>query len=1160
MAKMKKITSAVLCIAMMITSLILPSFAENTISTGGNVTFATMSGLSYVAEVNRGGYNEAFLLDAAANGYQYEQLDGILDASFAAVKDKVKNNGLKYLLVNGPLTYSGEYTNHIALAEKLKALEAETGVQVIVMASGSDVNSATSSSFAKGKREYIMPATARQFSTIYADLGYDLAASTFTGNQTTAGLSYSVNLDGGYRLIVIDATYFQFKNGYTAVSGMIQDNLLNWIVGECKKAKEAGQTAIGMCSWGISGENIMGSDGILSNADSVANALADAGMHYIYTSGSGKNDITAVVSDNGNVIYDIQTASLISYPNTFRISSFGRNGGKFDLVDADAVQPIVSYDGTQYEQPYREKASLRIQYCNYDLARYFANIIKNFVGSVLMPGVSKNGTLEDFVKTQYGVSLGDVINEMIGGGLNIMGAIVIFDSSNIMNMLEDMFQQAQSSFLQDEDTLAELCYTRFKTIFDAKISSVPCTAFLDTFGFGNEAHGTVGDLILSMIAYSYYGNENSSNDAFINDVIKNLRSGELVTFLANLLGKTLVRDLIFGDILSQIQMKPQYLLFFDDTEDSIGYYLQIAFSAYVALHGEAPSVTGAVNTVLKDGFFRQYGRSLDEVIDYFISYYYSGEDREITGEQLAKLLLTYVSDTDPQVNGDFGVTYDGTAGAVSYASKENYRMPTMLNITPGNDTKTEAYVTWYTKSTVTGNDIEIYADKNSTFYGNYFIGVEGVSIVTASDEVQRTYNMLDLGFASFGKKTLQLIKHTIKITGLEPGSTYFFRVGDGTKNWWSETASVTTAEDGDTLSFIHVADSSGNTTPDFDVFRNILDCAESLYPDTDFVLHTGNYVDDNNNLSQWQLLLDGISNELLSSYFVPVAGSNDTVDSIRNNFAIGSLLGENARTGVYYSFDYNLAHIVVLDSNCVNDDGTLTEEQVEWFREDMKKTTAKWRIVAIHESVYSNGASYAKDNHNAYVNQLTDLMEQYNVDIVFSGSDDVYYRTDGMINGKVTDSPRSSFPHPTKNKLYKTIPDPSGVLYSSLGASGANAAKTHDIYRSSFEASGTNLNPNKPMFTSVEIYGDALYLTTYTLEKNIATIVDTVSVKKGATLLGDVNFDGRVTASDARTILRSAANLELLTAEQRRVADINGDSRITASDARLALRISAGIN
>lgn len=61
--------------------------------------------------------------------------------------------------------------------------------------------------------------------------------------------------------------------------------------------------------------------------------------------------------------------------------------------------------------------------------------------------------------------------------------------------------------------------------------------------------------------------------------------------------------------------------------------------------------------------------------------------------------------------------------------------------------------------------------------------------------------------------------------------------------------------------------------------------------------------------------------------------------------------------------------------------------------------------------------------------------------------------------------------------------------------------------------------------------------------------------------LGDVNDDGKITAADARTILRTSAQLDnSLNDEMRARADANLDGKITAADARLVLRVSAQID
>lgn len=75
-----------------------------------------------------------------------------------------------------------------------------------------------------------------------------------------------------------------------------------------------------------------------------------------------------------------------------------------------------------------------------------------------------------------------------------------------------------------------------------------------------------------------------------------------------------------------------------------------------------------------------------------------------------------------------------------------------------------------------------------------------------------------------------------------------------------------------------------------------------------------------------------------------------------------------------------------------------------------------------------------------------------------------------------------------------------------------------------------------------------------------ALMVVTGSVSVLAFLPGDLDGDGRISASDARTILRAAAFLDPLNANEEKTADIDGDGRVTATDARIALRIAASLD
>lgn len=65
----------------------------------------------------------------------------------------------------------------------------------------------------------------------------------------------------------------------------------------------------------------------------------------------------------------------------------------------------------------------------------------------------------------------------------------------------------------------------------------------------------------------------------------------------------------------------------------------------------------------------------------------------------------------------------------------------------------------------------------------------------------------------------------------------------------------------------------------------------------------------------------------------------------------------------------------------------------------------------------------------------------------------------------------------------------------------------------------------------------------------------------GAIRRGDVNFDGKITAADARLALRRAVGLESYAAGTTAflACDVNGDGVVIAADARIILRIAVGL-
>ncbi len=93
---------------------------------------------------------------------------------------------------------------------------------------------------------------------------------------------------------------------------------------------------------------------------------------------------------------------------------------------------------------------------------------------------------------------------------------------------------------------------------------------------------------------------------------------------------------------------------------------------------------------------------------------------------------------------------------------------------------------------------------------------------------------------------------------------------------------------------------------------------------------------------------------------------------------------------------------------------------------------------------------------------------------------------------------------------------------------------------------------------TVQVDGDGKYraVITATPERDNVKHISYCTYNS-AVYFGDMDDDGKITASDARTILRIGAHLIVGTESQKKKADINGDGKINSIDARRVLRIAA---
>lgn len=195
-------------------------------------------------------------------------------------------------------------------------------------------------------------------------------------------------------------------------------------------------------------------------------------------------------------------------------------------------------------------------------------------------------------------------------------------------------------------------------------------------------------------------------------------------------------------------------------------------------------------------------------------------------------------------------------------------------------------------------------------------------------------------------------------------------------------------------------------------------------------------------------------------------------------------------------------------------------------------------LITVSSSVTGFAEAHSEENYDI---ELLNFINIYNSSLTFYVSDygmaTVMYTVSGLADsGKIV------------VKTYverKTL----GVFWSKIELENGETEWT-DVSTSAYTSSSH----------SVRVRENGTYRATMVIYVDGDSIKKTAEFEyKKSKTLGDVNFDGRVTAADARLILRCSALLEHFSSSQKSRADMSGDGKVSATDARIALRWAAGL-
>lgn len=210
------------------------------------------------------------------------------------------------------------------------------------------------------------------------------------------------------------------------------------------------------------------------------------------------------------------------------------------------------------------------------------------------------------------------------------------------------------------------------------------------------------------------------------------------------------------------------------------------------------------------------------------------------------------------------------------------------------------------------------------------------------------------------------------LSGLRPGTIYTYLVemeGQRTEPRAFKTFAART----DTTRFIAYGDSRSNPG----IHRRLAQQFSRYAPD--FVLHSGDLVMAGKDYALWS-----------TEFFEPLAGTADRVpilpvpgnheDDLKNFFSYFPTRGGQR----WYSFDAGPVHVLALDYHYEG----ATNKQFEFAREDLRRSTAPWKVVFVHYPVFNYGHHNSGWGHGSYL----PLFHETKVDLVLAGHTHLYER------------------------------------------------------------------------------------------------------------------------------------------------------------------------
>ncbi len=359
-------------------------------------------------------------------------------------------------------------------------------------------------------------------------------------------------------------------------------------------------------------------------------------------------------------------------------------------------------------------------------------------------------------------------------------------------------------------------------------------------------------------------------------------------------------------------------------------------------------------------------------------------------------------------------------------------LPTAVTINGAKNGAAMLNVSWFASPTAAApNAVVKYAEKAA-------YEAEGDAAFTTFTGVSR---LEGLDSTSNVNTNFALLFNKACVTGLKANTEYVYTVGDGVK--MSELRSFTTGKGNTDTSFFVIGDMQDEDTANLDAILNVLSNADVNYR---VGIQTGDDVDNGGQYRWWENVGHTFSNGYL--------GSHPIIHVLGNHEYYGDFSGENSADyfGMEAQADGNAplaysstnGNVYTAVINYADASAENYRKAIEWVRADVAETSARWKVIAIHQPAYFTNPG----GSNEVVNELLPpLVDECGFDAVFSGHDHSYVRTYPVTGGERDDANGAVYfiCGSTGEKSYQVVENPA-FPYAMVRGAGATEGEYNAIY------------------------------------------------------------------------------------------------------------------